>query len=106
VTEEQLAFDIEGMIHEAAVEAAPKWTGAPLHFTTKYHSPAELDAAFEHWHFLHAHDMTHINSRMWHRSITVPESSQVGGHGFVLYTTDLRCEPWKHADKHETCLCV
>lgn len=60
MTEEQLAFDIEGMIHEAAVAAAPKWTGAPLHFTTKYHSPAELDAAFEHWHFLHAHDKTHI----------------------------------------------
>lgn len=68
MTEEQLAFDIEGMIHEAAVAAAPKWTGAPLHSTTKYHSPAELDAAFEHWHFLHAHDKTHINSRMWHRS--------------------------------------
>lgn len=43
---------------------------------------------------------------MWHRFITVPESDQVAGHGFVLYTTDLRCEPWKHTDKHGTCLCV
>jgi hypothetical protein len=25
---DQLAFGIEGMIHEAAVEAAPEWTGA------------------------------------------------------------------------------
>lgn len=106
MSEEQLAFNIEGMIHEAAVASALAWTGSPLNFTTAYHSPAELDAAFEHWHFLHAHDKTHINSRMWRRSITVPESSKVAGHGFVLYTTDLRCEPWKHADKHETCLCV
>lgn len=106
MSEEQLALDIEGMLHEAAVEAAPEWTGAPLHFTTAYYSPDELDAALEHWHFLHAHDKTHVNSRMWRRSITVPESSQVADHGFVLYTSDLRCEPWKHADKHESCTCV
>ena len=43
---------------------------------------------------------------MWRRPITVPERGEVVGHGFVLYTTDLRCEPWKHADKHELCLCV
>ena len=53
---EQLAFDIEGMIHEAAVETAPEWNGAPLHFTTAYHPPADLDAAFEHWRFLHKLD--------------------------------------------------
>lgn len=106
MSEEQLAFDIEGMLHEAAVESAPEWHGAPLHFTTAYYSPDELDAAFEHWQFLHAHDKTHVNSRMWRRSITVPENGQVVDHGFVLYTTDLRCEPWKHADKHEGCTCV
>lgn len=106
MTEEQLAFDIEGMLHDARVEAAPEWTGAPLHFTTAYHSPDDLDAAFEHWQFLHAHDKTHVNSRMWHRSITVPENGQVADHGFVLYTTDLRCEPWKHTDMHEGCACV
>ena len=106
MNDDQLAFDIEGMLHDAAIEAAPAWTGAPLHFTTAYHPPAELDAAFEHWQFLHAHDKTHVNSRMWHRSITVPESDQVTDHGFVLYTTDLRCEPWKHSDKHESCLCL
>jgi len=106
VSDEQLAFDIEGMLHEARVEAAPEWSGAPLHFTTAYYSPGDLDAAFKHWQFLHAHDKTHINSRMWRRSITVPESDQVAGHGFALYTTDLRCEPWKHTGKQEGCTCV
>ena len=41
----QLAFDIEGMIHAAEIEAAPPWTGAPLHFTVDYYPPGKLDAA-------------------------------------------------------------
>jgi hypothetical protein len=106
VSDEQLAFDIEGMLHDAAVEVAPEWHGAPLHFTTAYYSADDLDEAFEHWQFLHAHDTTHTNSRMWRRSITVHENGQVADHGFVLYTTDLRCEPWKYADEYEGCLCV
>lgn len=104
MSEEQLAFDIEGMLHEAAVESTPEWRGAPLHFTTVYYPPAELDAALDHWMFLHAHDKTHVN--MWRHSITVPDNAQVAGHGFALYTTGLRCEPWKHADRHESCQCV
>jgi len=78
--------------------------GAPLHFTTVSYPPAELDAALDHWMFLHAHDKTHVN--MWRHSITVPDNAQVAGHDFALYTTDLRCEPWKHADRHESCQCV
>lgn len=104
MSEEQLAFDIEGMLHEAAVESTPEWRGAPLHFTTVYYPPAELDAALDHWMFLHAHDKTHGN--MWRHSITVPDNVQVARHGFALYTTDLRCEPWKHADRLESCQCV
>jgi hypothetical protein len=104
VSEEQLTFDIEGMLHEAAVESTPEWRGAPLHFTTAYYSPAELDAALDHWMFLHAHDKTHVN--MWRHSITVPDNAQVAGHGFALYTTDLRCAPWKHAVRYESCQCV
>lgn len=35
--EGQLAFDLDEMIHEADVAAAPPWTGrAPLHFTVDY----------------------------------------------------------------------
>lgn len=106
VSDEQLTFDIEGMIHDAAVAAAPEWTGAPLHFTTAFYPPSELDAAFEHWQFLHARDSVRISSRMWHRSITVAEGGEVSGHGLLLYTADLRCERWTHADREETCMCV
>ena len=106
MTDAQLAFDIEGMLHDAAVEAAPEWSGAPLHFSTAYYPPAMLDAALEHWQFLHAHDKTHLNSRMWRRSITGPESDAVAEHGFVLFTADLRCERWRHSDKHDGCTCL
>ena len=34
MNDEQLAFDIEGTLHHAAIEAAPEWTGEPLHCTT------------------------------------------------------------------------
>lgn len=52
MSEEQLAFGIEGMLHEAAVEPTPEWRGAPLHFTMAYYPPAELDAALDHWMFV------------------------------------------------------
>ncbi len=106
MTEEQLAFEIEGIIHEAAVEAAPAWSGAPLHFTTAYFSPGDLDVAFEHWQFLHKLDNSRTQSRMWHRAITVPSGVDAGEHAFDFFTVDLRCEPWKHPDPPANCMCV
>lgn len=87
MSEEQLAFDIEGMLHQAAVESTPEWRGAPLHFTTAYYPPAELDAALDHWMFLHAHDKTHAN--MWRHSITVPDNARVAGQ--VSRSTQQTC---------------
>lgn len=46
MTEEQLAFDIEAILHEARIETAPEWTGAPLHFTTDYYPPERGYCAF------------------------------------------------------------
>ena len=106
MTAEQLAFDIEGMIHAAAVEAAHEWSGAPLHFTAAYYPPADIDAAFAHWQFLHKLDNSRTQSRMWHRAIAVPCGGDVGDHAFDFFSADLRCEPWKHDEPHNDCLCV
>ena len=106
MTEEQLAFDIEAMLHESAVEAAPEWSGAPLAFTTAYWTPPNLEAAHEHWQFLHKLDQSRTQSRMWHRAIAVPGRVAVGDHGFDLFTADLRCEPWTHGEAHGGCQCV
>lgn len=106
MTDEQLAFDIEGMLDEAAVDAAPEWRGAPLHFTTAYYSPSDLDDAVAHWQFLHRLDGSRRDSRMWHRAIAVPGGVEFGEHGFDLFTADLRCDPWKHPAPHGGCACV
>jgi hypothetical protein len=106
VTEEQLTFDIEGMIHEGAGEAAPAWTGAPLHFTTAYYSPADLDAAFAHWQLLHKLDNSHAESRMWHRAMTVPGGMELGADVFDMFTAGLRCEPWQHPESRGDCCCL
>jgi hypothetical protein len=81
----QLALDIEGMIHEAAVEAAPEWKGAPLQFTTNYYSPADLDAAFEYWQFLRKLGNSHTQSRMGHRAIAVPGGFELRDHLRALH---------------------
>lgn len=106
MNDEQLAFDIDGMLHEAAVEAAPAWSGAPLLFTAAYYSPADLDAAYSHWQFLHKRDSARQPNRMWHRAIAVPGRVQVGEHALDMFTADLRCEPWKHDEPHAPCQCV
>jgi hypothetical protein len=101
----QLTFD--ALFHTAAVEAAPPWQGAPLGFTTDYYPPAELDAAFGHWQFLHAGELgAYAASHMWHRAITVPAGVELGTHRFDLFTADLRCEPWNHEEPHGACLCL
>jgi hypothetical protein len=106
VIDEQLAFDIEGMIHEAAIKASPDWAGAPLQFTTAYFSPEDLDAASAHWHFLHRLDDPRAPRRMWRRSITIPVGVDSGNQAFDFFTADLRCEPWKHDEPHGMCACV
>ena len=106
MTDEQLAFDIEAMLHESAIEAASEWSGAPLGFTTAYWPVADLEAAHERWQFLHKLDQSRTQSRMWHRAIAVPGSVAVGEHGFDLFTADLRCEPWTHREPHSGCQCV
>lgn len=97
----QLAFDLDALIHEADVAAAPAWTGAPLHFTTVYHPPAELIAALERSAFEHRHSGRFGGHNMWHPAITLDHANDPPGHDLTLLSADLRC------DHHEeSCACV
>lgn len=102
----QLAFDIDGLIHAAEVDAAPPWQGAPLHFTTGYFRPEELDAAFEHWRFLHGSFDCIAQSHMWHRSPNLNEHIELGGHSIDTFDAELRCNDHKHRYGGERCWCV
>lgn len=103
---QQLAFDIDGMIHAADVAATPPWAGPPLHFTADYFAPADLDAAFEHWVFLNGRLGSYSRSHMWHRSIAVVQGLELGEHALTLFTADLRCDPEHGGDEDGDCLCV
>lgn len=104
-SEGQLAFDIDGMLHEADVAAAPPWQGAPLHFTTDFYQPRELDAAFRHWQFLYGRLGSIPKSHMWNRAIGRDSGTRFGEHSLELYRADLRC--WEaHPDQRSGCSCV
>lgn len=102
----QLAFDIDGLIHEAFVAATPPWRGAPLHFASDYHPPADLDAAFERWQFLHGAFASVPRSHMWHRSVAGADGLELSEHRAVQFSAELRCPPDQHGDSHAGCSCV
>lgn len=107
---DQLAFDIDGMIHEAEVAAAPPWEGAPLHFTVDYYSPADLEAAWKHWRFINGNFDSIARSHMWHPGSPVDPRGEGNGHSLVNFTVDLRCDRWKHSEGEDgrplACSCV
>jgi len=92
----QLSFDIDALIHAAEVEAAPRWQGAPLHFTIGYFAPC----------FLNGHFDSIAQSHMWHRYRALNEHVDLGEHSIDTFTADLRCNDHAHRDSAEDCSCV
>ena len=88
----QLAFDFDELAREDARASLDEWSGAPLHFTTDYYPPHELDEAFAHWCFLNTHFDSYASSHMWHRAITIPGDMTVGDgeHTASTFTAELR----------------
>lgn len=99
----QLAFDIDTLIHDADLHAAPPWAGlAPLHFTSDYYPPEELNAAFRRWQFEHGSFGCIPRSHMWHPAVTMDRANtDTPGHDLTVLTADLRCEHYG-----EPCQCV
>ncbi|MDJ1370265.1 DUF6349 family protein [Gulosibacter molinativorax] len=98
----QLAFDLDAMIHEADVQQAPAWEGAPLHFTADYYAPDDLTAAFERWVFEHGNFGCLQRSHMWHPGYTTAEANTATvGHELRIFDVDLRCTHYR-----EDCSCV
>ena len=95
----QLAFDIDALIHQADVDAAPEWAGAPLRYHEEYRTPAELDAAWDRWLFEHGSFGCVPSSHMWHRDrlrdgFEFEQKPDHPAHGFAFYTADTRCSDW------------
>lgn len=88
----QLAFDFTELEREGARGRLHEWDGAPLHFTMEFHPAADLDAAFEHWKFLHGRFGSHGRSHMWHRGVADGFGIQVNEHRIDLFHADLSPE--------------
>lgn len=88
----QLAFDIDTLIRQADIDAGPTWAGAPLRYHEEYHSPAELDAAWNRWIFENGNFGCIPYSHMWHRdSHSFETYPTVPGHELSIYWADARC---------------
>lgn len=92
----QATFDIDALILEAEREAAPAWTGAPLHYHEEPYRPEELDAAFERWKFEHGNFGCIPKSHMWHRSMFNQPTIQEGVHSLAVFTASTFCEEPEH----------
>lgn len=95
MTAEPTLFEFETFEREAV--AATPWTGAPLAYTTDYHDPADLIAAFERYTAEHGHFACIPRSHMWHPSITGRDDQPaIDGHELRLFQADARCEEKDH----------
>ena len=85
----QLAFDFDEFAREDARRDLASRQGAPLHFTTDYYAPGELDEAFELWCFLNGTFGSVPHSHMWHRPSWAAGETEYGDHSIVTFTADL-----------------
>lgn len=105
----QLTFDLDAMIHEMDVAAAPAWTGAPLHFTTAYWNPADLDAAWSRYVFENGHFNCLQASHMWHRPYIQEKQLTVGAHTMDRFEADLHHShlcPGSRYQSETPCTCL
>ena len=91
----QLAFDFDEFEREDARNNLASWQGAPLHFTTDYYAPEELDRAFQHWQFLYGSFASIPRSHMWNRSLGQGGAAAFEDHALERFSAELR--PDKHA---------
>lgn len=106
----QLAFDIDALIHAAEIEAAPVWDGAPLHYTTAYHSAVELRAAYDREVLERGHFGIRFR-HFWQVDASPVDGTglELFGHALTLASVHLECENDDHRlyrRAGERCSCV
>jgi hypothetical protein len=103
MSQEQLAFDNNGMLNEAALKAAREWTLLPFHFTTAYFSAGRSRSRVRALAVGEWFDSSFVQGRMWHRAITGPGGVPAGDRRFDFFIVDLGCDPTKQPGPHGDC---
>lgn len=95
---QEMLFDVAELA-QAAVAATP-WEGrAPLAYTTSYHTPDDLDAAYTRWIAEHGEFGCIVYSHMWHRAIAaINPITRLNGHELHPYNAEGRCH---YPDQHD-----
>lgn len=88
----QLAFDFDELAREEARAQVDQWQGAPLHFTSDYYPPHELEEAFAHWTFLNGNLDSYRRSHMWRRGVAHEQQTVLGDHSGEMFSADLRSD--------------
>lgn len=105
-------FDLDELLRQADLDAAPPWDGAPLGYHEQYTPPEALDAAFERWQLEHGTFGCIPMSHMWHRAETNPlhaaDALEVASPGLArttirhelhTFVADTRCDPTWHGTR-------
>lgn len=87
-------FDLEELAR--AERLAVPWRGAPLAYTTDYHDPQELDAAWDRWIDENGRQDAYARSHMWHSGCWNQPPTQAQGHECHLYSADTSCTQAHH----------
>lgn len=91
----QIGLDIDELIREAQRDAAPAWTGAPLHYTADYWTPDEHAAALARWQLENGRHGSIPHSHIWHQAIT-HHPITIDGHPMTVLSADTRPESQHH----------
>lgn len=86
-----LSDAIDQLIAEEALAAMPAWTGAPLGFTSRYYSAADLDAAAERRDKINATKPWTERIRHGWRYDMCGVRGTFGAHTIATYTSDTGC---------------
>lgn len=98
----QQAFDIDSLLRDADVAAAPVWHGAPLEYHETYYSPAELDEAWSRWKFENGSFGCIPYSHMWHRASASSRDMALNDHRLIAFIADARCDgDWFGNPEHQ-----
>ena len=97
-----LTSAIDQLIVEAEIAALPTWDGAPLHYTSAYHTPDELAAALERWRAEQTPG-TWRRCHLW-RPAPAAGALDLEHHNLTTWITDLRCD--HHGAEYHACSCV
>lgn len=87
----QIALDIDALIREAELDAAPAWTGSPLRLTLDYRTPDEHAAAMQRWILENGQSGCRSRSNMWSPAIC-HQPLTIESHELHVLSVDLRTE--------------